>query len=98
MNENTAVPIRDLFGNDVLARFTSKKEDTNPRGKRLKTIADKSGYHIGLVCKKLEGLHDIRTLDYIISTCNGEYDTHRVSSWKHAFDIEIKRVWNNKPV
>lgn len=90
--EHNVVSISSLFGPVILARYTSKKKE-NGRGERLKLISQKTGYAIPFVGKKLKGMHDLATLDYIISVCKDAALTKK-RNWKHQFDIEVLRVWN----
>lgn len=83
-----------LFGDSVLERYRNNKVK-NPRGERLKLIAQKTGYAIPFIGKKLKGMHDISTLDYIISVCKDAELTGR-KGFKHQFDVEILKVWDNK--
>lgn len=96
MNEGeyNVVSISSLFGPVTLARYTSKKKE-NGRGERLKLISQKTGYAIPFVGKKLKGMHDLATLDYIISVCKDAALTKK-RSWKHQFDIEVLRVWETE--
>lgn len=82
-----------LFGDSVLERYRSNKGKSNERGERLKLIAQKTGYAIPFIGKKLKGMHDISTLDYIISVCKDAELTGR-KGWKHNFDAVIKTIWN----
>lgn len=84
-----------LFGDSVLERYRNNNGKSNERGERLKLIAQKTGYAIPFIGKKLKGMHDISTLDYIISVCKDAELTGR-KGFKHQFDIEILKVWDNK--
>jgi hypothetical protein len=96
-SDNTVVSATDLFSNTVLSRYTLKVgRKINPRGEKLKLLSSKTGYSMGQICKKLEGLHDLKTLDYIISTCKDAVLTGKKKSWKHALDVEMLRIWESK--
>lgn len=86
-----------LFGDSVLERYRNNKGKSNERGERLKLIAQRTGYAIPFIGKKLKGMHDISTLDYIISVCKDAELTGR-KGWKHNFDSVIKTIWTtNSP-
>lgn len=79
---------KDLFGKQYEV-FKPMK-----RGDLLKYFADRTGYRIGFVAKKVEGLN-VQDLFYIKSVADKSLLEGKKNSFKHAFDTEIKRIWNS---
>lgn len=87
------IQIKDLFGEDRVMKAGGKI--LHPYHVLLGEFAKNTGYDIAFLGRKLQGL-DVATLRYIESVCRQE--SARGKSWKHQFDIEVKKIWNwNKP-
>lgn len=86
MNEDTIVSAGDL-----LKSYTPIPQ--KKRGDYFKEWSIKTGYSIPFIAAKLKGMHDLETIRYIDSVCRQE--SARGRSWKHCFDIEIKKIWNS---
>lgn len=62
------------------------------RGDYFKEWSAKTGYPIPFIAAKMKGMHDLETIRYIDSVCRQE--SARGRTWKHCFDIEIKKIWS----
>jgi hypothetical protein len=78
----------DLLGNYRLIKSGGKP--MNERNGLIKTFREKTGYDVGRLVVKLQGLK-VQDLYYLDSVCRQE----REKTYKHRFDIEIKKVWNS---